>query len=430
MLIRHIPHSSAEIPAKYRSDYVVTDDELRYEILRLTDWYTDQLFEDNDSDGIIFPVSRLVCDPERFLDDVKEPASKVGMGVYYTHGTNGQVLRQLDSDKRREVIEALYDPHHGRLTEAVAKHVDEHGLCLILDCHSFPVLPLPTDDNAKQDRPDFCLGYTHFHSDQRLVDQIKGGLEMEGFSVTLNTPYAGSLIPLDFYQQTTSVLGLMVEVNRSLYMDESTGKKTDNFNRVQQVIRTQIIEQIKAYLRDSCCRECKRYLASCTCEVERRVWDISCPYCSSNQECSHLRGVYDASFGGYSGDLSEIISKSQTEILRELVNSVGLGECESWQREFLDQFPDETKDYIRDSLRGSESIDQIDRISEVMDSLEYEVEIDLEEIFRDWISESSFVEAVSGIDARECVEYIIYSESEKAALTDDFVLYVKSTGDR
>ena len=42
-LILHIPHSSSNIPLK--DGYVMSDEVLNGEILKLTDWYTDDLFQ-------------------------------------------------------------------------------------------------------------------------------------------------------------------------------------------------------------------------------------------------------------------------------------------------------------------------------------------------------------------------------------------------
>ncbi len=79
----HIPHSSKEIPPDVRRSFVLPDSELETELIRLSDSYTDELFDCKLATKIIFPVSRLVLDPERFVDDANEPMSKFGMGVVY-----------------------------------------------------------------------------------------------------------------------------------------------------------------------------------------------------------------------------------------------------------------------------------------------------------------------------------------------------------
>ena len=61
----------------------------------MTDAYIDELF-DYHAEGVqkvIFPISRLVLDPERFLDDDQEIMAERGMGVIYTQTSSGQRLR-------------------------------------------------------------------------------------------------------------------------------------------------------------------------------------------------------------------------------------------------------------------------------------------------------------------------------------------------
>jgi N-formylglutamate amidohydrolase len=55
-------------------------------------------------------------------------------------------------------------------------------------------------------------------------------------SMALNTPFAGSLVPMPFYQIDSRVSSVMVEVNRALYCDEKTGEVTANFDTVARQI--------------------------------------------------------------------------------------------------------------------------------------------------------------------------------------------------
>ena len=251
MLIRHIPHSSTNIPTQYREHFLIDEDELNGEVLRLTDWYTEELFADSDSEEVRFPISRIVCDPERFLDDEHEPASQVGMGVFYTHGTQGQVVRSPDDDLRRKIIEEFYLPHHSKLTTKVNEFLKTSERAFVLDCHSFPTNPLPTDDHLDRSRPDFCLGFDDFHAPYEVIQECESLLLSKGFTVSINSPYAGCLIPMEFYGTDPRVKGMMIEVNRDVYMNEKTGKKRDQFGWIHEVVRSCILDPVKTYLQKS-----------------------------------------------------------------------------------------------------------------------------------------------------------------------------------
>ena len=80
-MILHLPHTSTLISKDLRQDFLLSDQELREERNRITDHATDQIFRQAfpAAKAIVFPVSRLVVDPERFSDDSQEPMSQVGM---------------------------------------------------------------------------------------------------------------------------------------------------------------------------------------------------------------------------------------------------------------------------------------------------------------------------------------------------------------
>ena len=76
----HIPHASTVIPGNYLASFRQAI--LPHEIEVMTDWFCDELL-DCGRDRIVFPISRLVCDVERFRDDKQEIMADIGMGVTY-----------------------------------------------------------------------------------------------------------------------------------------------------------------------------------------------------------------------------------------------------------------------------------------------------------------------------------------------------------
>jgi N-formylglutamate amidohydrolase len=237
-MVLHLPHASPLIPSEARRRFTVDDRELEAEILRSTDWYTDELFAYAEAIAVVFPISRLVVDPERFEVDGAELMSKVGRGVIYQSCTDGTSLRTAPSVEEREsLLSSYYRPHHRRLEEAVELELSRRGSALILDAHSFPDFPWQVEPCQNPVRPDFCIGTDPFHTPPELTAVAKDFLTGAGFGVALNQPYGGTIIPARHYRRQSSVQGLMIEVNRRLYLDEASGIRSGNFAGIRDVIR-------------------------------------------------------------------------------------------------------------------------------------------------------------------------------------------------
>lgn len=240
-MILHIPHSSSLIPDDVRETFVLSDKELKAELLTMTDAFTDELFSlaNGEATRIVYPVSRLVTDPERFTDDSQEPMAQKGLGVVYMKTSEGRVLRDhLSALQRQELIDRYYRPHHLALRDAVEAELNGRGEALIIDCHSFPASPLPYEDDQNPDRPDICIGTDRYHTPPELADSLIRSCREVGFSVAVNRPFAGSMVPLDYYEKDSRVQSIMIEINRRLYMDERTGKKNQGFEKTLTRIRS------------------------------------------------------------------------------------------------------------------------------------------------------------------------------------------------
>lgn len=230
--ILHIPHASRVIPSEFRTSILLSEEALARELIRMTDSFTDELFQVDTSlaTPVVFPVSRLVVDPERFLDDGVEPMAQRGMGAVYTRTSDGELLRREGKYPETEnLIAEYYQPHHRHLSEAVQASLDHWGVCLIIDCHSFASVPLPHERDQSPDRPEICLGTDEFHSPENLVALAVDLFKQAGFRTLLNRPFSGALVPMAFYRRDSRAGAIMIEVNRSLYMDEASGQQLPSF---------------------------------------------------------------------------------------------------------------------------------------------------------------------------------------------------------
>ena len=241
-LILHIPHSSRYIPDNCRDIFYIDDKKLDEELKKMTDSYTNELFDISGvpaENKIVFPYSRLICDVERFRDDEKESMAMIGMAMCYTKTSDLMKLKVV-SDKHRIEMLKLYDIHHNVLERAVDNCLIKNNCALILDCHSFSSAPLPYEmiSTNKRNRvgPDICIGTDKEHTPKWLKRDIVKNFKASGYTVEINYPYAGTLVPMKHYMKDNRVNSVMIEVNRSLYMDEKNCSKRPEFEKVKKDI--------------------------------------------------------------------------------------------------------------------------------------------------------------------------------------------------
>jgi len=229
-VIAHIPHASPVVPfpEHYTGDVAA-------ELALVTDWATDQMVTADES--VIFPFSRLWCDVERLIDD---PLNARGLGLFYTHRSNGDVLRQADETYVTQV-NAAYHAHHKKVSTAIAAAISLMPVCL-LDIHSY------SDQQAKlyghcEPYPEICLGYADDAVPAGLIAAIAAVLNDAGYSVGHNQPYEGALIPTEF-ADNPDFFAVMIEVNKSVYLDDANAIISDRFTRLQDVLK-QVVDVIR-----------------------------------------------------------------------------------------------------------------------------------------------------------------------------------------
>jgi N-formylglutamate amidohydrolase len=241
-VLLHIPHASLEIPPDLLPTFLIAEDDLQRELIKMTDAYTDQLFHLPNADRLVFPISRLVVDPERFREDADEPMSSRGMGAVYTRTHDGRPLKNVPN--REALLRRYYDPHHEALGRWAREAVEEHGSALIVDCHSFPSEPLACDMSQERPRPDMNIGTDPFHTPHELAPRLKEAMEAEGWTVGIDWPYAGTMVPTWAFGKDARVRSVMVEVRRGLYMDERTGERLPTFDAVKRCLSSALQESL------------------------------------------------------------------------------------------------------------------------------------------------------------------------------------------
>ena len=115
------------------------------------------------------------------------------------------------------------------------------GRCTLLDCHSFPTVPLPSELDQAPDRPDICIGRDPLHTPDELAEPLADAFRAEGLSVAVDRPFAGTMVPGAFFGRDTRLRSVMIEVRRGLYMDEATGDRSPDYAAIRALLERAVV---------------------------------------------------------------------------------------------------------------------------------------------------------------------------------------------
>ena len=95
-------------------------------------------------------------------------------------------------------------------------------------------MPSASAGQPQSSRPEFVLGDRFGVScDSKLTRLARETLTGMGYDVQLNRPYAGGFITEHYGRPGARLHALQMEINRALYLDETTLEKSAGFGRLQ-----------------------------------------------------------------------------------------------------------------------------------------------------------------------------------------------------
>jgi N-formylglutamate deformylase len=166
--------------------------------------------------------------------------TELGIGLVWRVLDNGDPIyaRKLTLAEVMRRITHFHQPYQRAVKDAIDELHAHFGAVWHVNCHSMPALSSQvSEEGPGKPRPDFVLGdrdgttcgadFTHF-----VRDTIAG----MGYSVKVNDPYKGVELVRAFSDPAAGRHSLQIEVNRRLYMDESTREKSAGFTALKRDI--------------------------------------------------------------------------------------------------------------------------------------------------------------------------------------------------
>ncbi len=171
----------------------------------------------------------------------ESPKVKLGKGLIWRMLDDGTPLydRKLSLDEVRHRIDACWKPYHAQVARLIDQAHARHGKSWHINCHSMPsVAGIYATDKPGLVHPDFVLGDRDGStSDPAFREFVAAWLRERGYDVTVNDPYKGVELVRAYGRPAEGRHSLQVEINRKLYMDETTLRPSAGYAKLKSDLR-------------------------------------------------------------------------------------------------------------------------------------------------------------------------------------------------
>lgn len=231
-----IPHSGEKIPSEASWLQGLDERLVMYDV----DRYVDQLYlpaiKKFKIPNVISEWHRYSGDLNRFATDVdqstvigsKELPGKYSRGFLWAITTKGERLmpKPVTEDVHQVLVQKYFMPFH----EQIKRQVEEfrrqgHQRVFHIDAHSMPSVGTSEHRDPGEHRADLVISDQKGKSSSKeFLDLVVASYEAQGFKIALNWPYFGGRITEQYGNPSQGHETIQVEMNRKLYMDETTKK--------------------------------------------------------------------------------------------------------------------------------------------------------------------------------------------------------------
>lgn len=231
-----IPHSGEKVP-----DQAPWLKSLPEEILMCdVDRYVDRLYEPS-LKALHIPFvktewHRYAVDLNRVPEDVDAATLQGSLTAVGTHnrGFHWQVTTYnhqlmpgpIDAKTHTQLKELIYDPFHASVKKLYQDFKDQGAKKIFhLDAHSMPSVGTKMHKDPGEHRADIVVSDASGRcASENYVDLVITSYVRAGFKVGYNWPYLGGRVTEQYGKPSIGHEVLQVELNRQLYMDETSKK--------------------------------------------------------------------------------------------------------------------------------------------------------------------------------------------------------------
>jgi len=185
-------------------------------------------------------------DPSMFEDELpafargRSARVAAGLGSIARIVAEGQEIysRKLTFADAARRIDSVHAPYHAALEGLIAEATAQFGAAVLIDWHSMPSAAARTlgqsGDFGGAGVCDLVLG-DRFGSAcaPQITALVEHELEAMGYRVARNAPYAGGYTTEFYGRPRSHVHALQVEINRALYLNETTLEPHAGFERLK-----------------------------------------------------------------------------------------------------------------------------------------------------------------------------------------------------
>lgn len=238
------PHSGRDYPASFLSRSRLGMPELRAS----EDAFIDEIFASVTGFGaplIAAVAPRAYVDLNRAPEEMDpavvsgarasglNPRIAAGLGVIPRIVAEGRPIYRgkISAADARRRIDGFHRPYHDRLQLLIADAIRRCGRAVLYDCHSMPSDALRAAPRVRGARADIVLGDRFGAAAGRdVLERTRRAFESAGFTVACNAPFAGGHITQRYGRPARGAHAIQIEIDRSLYMDETRIEKHDGFD--------------------------------------------------------------------------------------------------------------------------------------------------------------------------------------------------------